>query len=146
MIKIPAIAEEILQDIFTVLWQKREAIEIENGLTPYLYRMAQHRVCDYFRKLKRDKRLLERWKQLITNAYEPVEESVFYNESTAYLLRALNKLTPQQKKVYELCRLEGYSYKQAAAQLGISPFTVKEYLGLATKTVRAYFREYMDMT
>lgn len=144
MVKDKQVAEEIVQDIFTQVWQKRDTLQFNQGFAGYLYRMGQNRVCDFYRKLQRDRQLLEKFKVTVIERYEPIEEALYYRESNALLLQALESLSPQQKKVYSLCKIEGWSYKQAARQLGISPFTVKEYLSTASKAVRNYLNNHFD--
>jgi hypothetical protein len=46
--------------------------------------------------------------------------------------------------VYKLVKENGYTYKKAAEDLGISPFTVKEYLVLANKSIRNYVLTHAD--
>jgi len=145
MVKDKQITEEILQDVFTNLWQKRETVAFNSGLGPYLYRMSQNRVIDFYRKIKRDKELLEKFKSRATEYYEPPLQTLEYREGTRLLQCALESLSPQQRKVYQLCKIDGFSYKEAAQQLGISTYTVKEYLSNATKAVRIYLADYFDM-
>lgn len=145
MVKDQQVTEEILQDIFTRIWQKRETLEFSQGLAPYLYRMAQNKVIDFYRKLKRDRKLMQKFTSSATAYYEPQTETVEYHESVRLLEHALASLPPQQRKVYRLCKIDGFSYKEAAQQLDISIYTVKEYLSTATKAVRAFLSDYFDV-
>jgi len=145
MVKDKQTTEEILQDIFTNIWQKRETLEFNQGLGPYLYRMSQNKVIDFYRKIKRDKELLRKFKSRATEYYEQQLETIEYRESTRLLQRALELLSPQQRNVYQLCKIDGLSYKEAARQLGISTYTVKEYLSTASKAVRNYLADYFDI-
>ncbi|HEY0175339.1 MAG TPA: sigma-70 family RNA polymerase sigma factor, partial [Pedobacter sp.] len=49
-----------------------------------------------------------------------------------------DQLSPQQRNVYQLCKIDGYTYKQTAEKMGISPHTVKEYLSKASQLVKSY--------
>ena len=137
--------EEILQDIFTSLWQKRETLELSQGLGPYLYRMAQNKVIDFYRKIRRGRNLMQKFTSRATACYEPQSETVEYHESVRLLEHALASLSPQQRNVYQLCKIDGFSYKEAAQQLDISIYTVKEYLSTANKAVRAFLSDYFDV-
>ena len=50
-------AEEILQNIFLIVWEKRETITINLSTKGYLFCLAENKVHDFFGKLKRDREL-----------------------------------------------------------------------------------------
>ena len=144
MIRDPLLAEEMVQELFTRIWQKRESIGRVENFPGYIYRIGQHLVHDFFRKVQRDRRLLERFRIYAEEKYEHIEEAINYQQSSAMLEKAIDQLSPQQKRVYQLVKEEGFTYKKAAAILDISPLTVKEYLVSANKSIRSYITEHMD--
>lgn len=141
----PILTEEIVQEVFARVWEKRKNKGLQENFAGYIYRISQHLVHDFFRKLQRDRRLLERFRSAIEADYEQVEELLHKKESTILLKKAIEQLPPQQKKVYELVRIEGCSYKKAAEIMGISPLTIKEYLVTTKKSIRSYLLNNMDM-
>jgi RNA polymerase sigma-70 factor (ECF subfamily) len=141
----PLLAEEMVQELFTRVWQKRTNKGLAENFAGYIYRIGQHLVHDFFRKLKRDRRLQERWRSLVEVRYEHIEEAVQYRQSTLVFERAIQQLSPQQKKVYELVKVEGCTYKMAAEIMGISPLTVKEYLTDTNKSIRRYVISHLDI-
>jgi len=146
MVKDEQMAEELVQELFTKIWQKREIIEINVDFKSYLYRIGQNLVYDFFRKLQRDKKMYERFKVIATEHYSHIEESLHLKQSEQALHKALSKLSEQQKRVYKLCRIDGYTYKQAATEMGISPHTVKEYLVKANHLVKEYLLNNLDVS
>ena len=144
MVKDDIFAEEIVQDIFTKIWQKREVINIDVSFASYIYRVAQNSVIDSFRKLQRNRELLEQFKESVASNYVHVEEEVCFKESDLLLKKALETLPPQQKKVYQLCVIEGCTYKDTAFRMEIGHNTVKEYLSKARLTVRTFVEKNMD--
>lgn len=144
VLKDKAVAEELVQEIFTRIWLKRSALDPARNFGAYLSTIAVNCVLDVFRKIKRDRVLRDRFAALITENYEHVEESMIYKECAQSAQKAVSLLSPQQYKVYQLCKVEGYTYKQAAEKLGISSFTVKEYLSAANKLIRAYMVQHTD--
>ncbi|MET0391696.1 MAG: sigma-70 family RNA polymerase sigma factor [Chitinophagaceae bacterium] len=144
MIRDPLLAEEIVQELFTRIWQKRESAGLSGNFAGYLYRIGQHLVHDFFRKIQRDRRLLERFRPLAQEHYKHIEEALDYRQSSAILEKAIEQLPPQQKKVYELVKVEGCTYKKAAEIMGISPLTVKEYLVSTNKSIRHYVLTHAD--
>lgn len=138
MVKDEVIAEEIIQDLFSRIWQKRESISIEKNFSAYLYRTGYNLLMDFYRKVKRDKQLYEKFKQVAIENYNHIEEVLHLKDSQALVSKALDTLPPQQRKVFELCRIEGYTYKEVAELLGISPNTVKEHFVKANQAIRKY--------
>ena len=90
--------------------------------------------------------MLARFKSTITGYYSHIEETIDFKESRKILEQALAVLSPQQRHVYQLCKLDGCSYKETAAKLGISPHTVKEYLYNAKQLVKAFMEANMETT
>jgi RNA polymerase sigma factor (sigma-70 family) len=76
--------------------------------------------------------------------YEHIEEGLHYRESESILREAIEQLSPQQRNVYQFCKIDGGSYKEAAEKLGISVHTVKEYLVKANKEVKNYLLNNLD--
>jgi RNA polymerase sigma factor (sigma-70 family) len=138
MVKDEQAVEEMIQVLFSRIWQQRAAISYETDFSAYLYRAASNLVCDFYRKLESDKRMMAHFKSSITEQYSHIEEGIYYRESQALLEQAMARLSPQQRHVYQLCKLDGCSYKETAAQLNISPYTVKEYLGKAKQLVKTF--------
>lgn len=138
MVKDEMIVEEMVQMLFAMIWNKRMSIHYETGFSAYLYRSGQNLVIDFYRKLQRDKKLCAHFKSMATAHYTHIEEGMHYRESEELLQKALSILSPQQRNVYQLCKLDGCSYKETASQLGISPHTVKEYLGKASLLVKTF--------
>lgn len=145
MLHDPAATEELVQELFTRIWQKRAYKGISDNFTGYMYRIAQHLVHDFFRKLKKDHMMMEKFKALTTETEAAKAEGLLQQQQSYGLIeKAIDHLPPQQKKAYKLVKQEGCTYKKAAEDMGISPFTVKEYLNLANKSIRNYLLTKVD--
>ncbi|MNY51299.1 RNA polymerase sigma factor RpoE [compost metagenome] len=71
-----------------------------------------------------------------TELYDHVDNVLFHKETSAILNKAIEALPPQQQKIFNLCKVEGRSYEEAASILGISPATVGNQLVKAVRSVR----------
>jgi RNA polymerase sigma-70 factor (ECF subfamily) len=142
MIRDPALAEELVQELFTRIWQKRDNQGLSEDFTGYMYRIALNLVYDLFRRIKRDRRLRQQFSSLASEFYEDVEQRMHNEQLSSFLQRAIEQLPKQQKRAYQLVKLEGQTYKKAAEEMGISPLTVKEYLVAATRTIRTNLSEH----
>lgn len=87
---------------------------------------------------------MEKFKLLASEHYEHIEEAITNHQSSVVLQKAIEQLSPQQKKVYDLVKGEGYTYKKTAEIMNISPLTVKEYLVAANKSIRRYLLSHMN--
>ncbi|MBB2149738.1 RNA polymerase sigma factor [Pedobacter gandavensis] len=146
MVKDEQIAEELVQELFTKIWHKRELIHTVVDFKAYLYKTGQNLVYDFFRKLQRNQKMQERFRKVVTEYYSHIEESLHLKQSEELLEKALNKLSVQQRKVYQLCKIDGYTYKEAAEEMGISVHTVKEYLTKASFLVKEYLMGHLDIS
>lgn len=142
MVRVDVIAEELVQDVFVKIWDKRHQIDPDLSFKSYLYTIAQNLVYDLYRKVARDERLQEVIKAANSELYMHVEEGVFLKETSEILNQAINNLPSQQKLVFTLCKLEGKSYEDASATLGISTSTINSHIVKATRSIKGYmFRE-----
>ena len=139
LVKSEAEAQEILQDVFLKIWENRQSIDIEKSFRSYLFKIAENKVVDFFRKAARDKKRESRLILLATYKYLPVEDLLQSDERSVILQKAIDSLPPQRQQVFRLCKLEGKSYKQVSELLNISVSTISDHIVKATKSIRDYF-------
>src|SRR5688500_13286953 len=108
--------------------------------------MAQNLVFNFYRSCKKNNVLMERFKAITeeADATASAEDRLYQQQAAGIINTAIEHLPPQQKKVYKLVKQDGYTYKMAAGEMGISPFTVKEYLNLANKSIRNYVLSHIN--
>jgi len=139
LVKQEDIAKELLQDVFLKLWEKRATLESEKATGAFLYRIAQNLTIDLFRRATSDRKLLEHISVVATELYDPASEYDQNAETKFILQQALDILPPQRKKVYMLCKLEGKTYEEASASLGVSVSTVRDHMTKASKALQKHF-------
>ena len=67
-------------------------------------------------------------------------------EQLCAIEEAMDQLSPQKRKVLELCKVQGRTYKKAAEEMHISKYTVKEYLSEALLSIKKYIGEHPPQT
>lgn len=137
MVHIQEIAEELLQDLFYKLWEKRESIDEEQSFQGYLYRISEHMVYDHYRKATRQARLAREVAQQSTELHSPIEDFIDGKDARRQIDEAIARLPDMQKQVFTLCKIEGKSYEEVSEQLGISKATINTHISRATKTLKA---------
>lgn len=133
------VAEDIVQEVFIILWEKRSSIDPSRPLLNWIFVISYNKAIDYLKAVLRTTLVSE---TSLTNAYYPVKPEVFQREQQLNLIEhAVRRLSPQQRKVIDLCKLQGRSYEYAAQELSISKHTVKEYLSTAMKNIKSYVHD-----
>ena len=141
LVKQVSIAEEILQDVFLKIWEKRETLDNQKSFRSFLYTIAKNLVVDLFRRAALDRQMLEQFIVENTALYDPFDNNSSDLESKTIVQKALDTLSPQRKKIYTLIKLEGKSYDEVAELLNISTSTINDHVVKATKAMRSYFEQ-----
>lgn len=136
LIKDEEIAQDLLQDVFIKIWEKREMLDPAKSFRPYLFRIAENNVIDFFRKAACDKKLEMKLAAACTEMYSHIEEAIYSKENSVILDQAVKQLPPQCQLVFTLCKLEGKSYKEVSQILGISVATISNHLQKASQSIR----------
>jgi RNA polymerase sigma-70 factor (ECF subfamily) len=145
LVKDEATAEELVQDIFAKIWHKREQIDIETSFGGYLFTSGRNRVYDFFATASRNQRLYERIKSTATETYSHIEEALLSRENAGILQKAIASLTPQRRRAFELCKIEGLSYKEASTIMAVSLTTIKDHMAHARTSLRKYLDEHEEI-
>ena len=146
MVKLPEIAEELLQDLFLKVWEKRESIDETQSFQGYLYRIAEHMVIDHFRKSTREARLARELALNSTELHNPTEDLINGKEFQQRISSVLESLPEMQRKVFTMCRMEGKTHDQISEQLGISKATINTHMTRAGKTIKEQLNLSSSMT
>ena len=130
------VTEEIVQDVFIKIWLKKEKLLELDNFSYYLFILSKNQTLNHLRKKANDKvRQLEWLKQFEEEVYIPDDSSVI-EEYRSLMDEAIEKLPPQQKKVYKLSREERLKHEEIAKMLDISPETVKKHIKLALRFIK----------
>lgn len=128
-------AENIVQSVFTVMWEKRKSLPLNLNLKSYLYSSVKYACLRYFKRLQ----LLDEYKKrqaealILSFADDDVEND---NELISLVQHALSQLSEQQRKIVELHVMEGKKYLEIANLLQLSENTVRTHLKRAYKILR----------
>lgn len=132
-----SVSEEILQDVFIIIWNNRNKLVTIRDFHAYLYVITKNRGLRVLKEIN----TLRRQDQASLFYQALWEKDHLHNLSEHQIQQllhdALAGLSPQQRKVFELSRLEGLPREKIAEQLGISKATVSAHLTIALRLVRA---------
>jgi RNA polymerase sigma-70 factor (family 1) len=132
-------AKEIVQDVFLILWQKRESLNIELPIRPYLYTITQNLSFNFLKRAATETRLKREVFYLSQKDYTPEWESN-YNHTQDGVNAAISKLPAKQKEIFLMSRVDFKSHDEIATHLRISKNTVKDQIFKALKSIKSYLR------
>jgi RNA polymerase sigma-70 factor (ECF subfamily) len=129
-------ANDVIQDVFLALWQKRETLTIKTSLAAYLYQSVRNRIFDHLTHQKVIARYLSSIRDFIEAGQYITEEQIRARELATIIEAEIAALPQKMREVFELSRNEELSYRDIARKLNISDKTVKQQVYNAVKILR----------
>lgn len=130
-------AEDIVQEIFTRIWENRLCLKEVEDPSAYIFTVAYHESFRYLKKVAADQKLYESVRKRMKVADNKTEEWIEVKETEQIIHHLINELPTQRQLIYKLSREEGLSYKEIGDRLHISSLTVKKQLQLALRNIRS---------
>ena len=132
------IAEEIIEDVFIKVWQKRSRIAEVESLAFYLFITTKNISCNYLRKYNRNKNIaLEELSLPYYYINASPEDLLITSETLQNINNAINQLPPQCRIIFKLVKEDGLKYKEVAALLNLNIKTIENQIGIALKKLHA---------
>lgn len=143
-------AENIVQDIFLELWEKRELFSLHTNLLAFLFTAIRNRSLNFLRH----KTIIQDTKTKILDEYnitlrtnlislESFNESAFdENNIEKIISNALEQLPEKCRQIFIMNKVEGKKQKEIAEELNISVNTVETQMGIAYKKLRHALKDY----
>ena len=133
-LKSEAEAEELVQEVFTKIWEKREGLKEELSFKSFLFTIAFNIIRKHFRT----RAYLTEYLKSGGNADLDLQTSqkITYDSLYQYIAELVNQLPGRRKEIFIKSRFEGLSIKEIAEELKISHKTVENQLTDALKFIR----------
>lgn len=135
------LAEEILQDIFVQVWQKRKELPSIRNFNSWLFILTRNRSFNVLRDIARASLNTRSVVRELPASEENADARLLSSEAEKLVSMAMERLTPAQRQAFEFFKLKGLSREETARQMGISPNTVKVHLLQGMRSIRAFFIE-----
>lgn len=138
-------AENIIQDLFLGLWERKETLSGVNNLNAYLYKLAKNKCLDHLKhKMVKEKfvsntqSLYEQEISLKLQSLESFDVELATEEKVEKVVsKAINSLPPKCREIFILSRHDGLKYKEISEKLNISVNTVETQMCIALKKLRS---------
>ncbi|MDR1379980.1 MAG: RNA polymerase sigma-70 factor [Tannerella sp.] len=138
-------AENIVQDVFVMLWEKRNALNVQISLTAYLFSLVKNKCIDC---LRHEVIVNDYKKELAVKlqALEELNHAFSSDEDIERILRdAVGKLPERCREIFIKSRIEGKTLHDIATEMNISANTVKNQLSIALKKLKIELKEYLPL-
>lgn len=133
-------AADIVQNLFTVVWEQKKFRLEENHLKAYLFNAARNACINHLKHAKVIRRyeseVTYALKEIEINHYKSGEQSLIQKEGLDRIYAAIDSLSAQQKVILQLSRFEGLKNHEIADQLQVPVRTVETRLFRALKKLR----------
>ena len=133
-LKSEADAEELVQDVFLKVWQKRFELKENLSFKAYIFTIAFNIIKKHFIRKSLTSKYFEQ--QAIDDLDLDTIQNIDFQSTKNLLDHLIDLLPPRRKEVFIKSRYEGCTLKEIAEELGTSPKTVENQLGEALKFLR----------
>jgi RNA polymerase sigma-70 factor (ECF subfamily) len=138
-------AEEIVQDLFFKLWEKRHALEIKTSVKSYLFSAVHNRCLKFIEHRSVEQRYRSYYLQHESEIDNEPAETASLNELQGVINRTLDSLPERCGRIFRLNRFEGLKYQEIAVKLSISVKTVEANMGKALKLLRKNLKGFTEL-
>lgn len=135
LLKDESQAHDAIQEVFTKIWLHKEELPGVGNFNAFLNSVTRNYLFNQLKKLAYTEALQYRHEaEMLTSrsALDKLEES----EINFHLAHIIGKLPPQQKRVYQLGKIQGFKYEEIAQELHVSKETVKSHMSEALRFIR----------
>ena len=129
------LADDITQETFITIWEKREQIDPAKNIRTYLYTIARNATITYFNREK----IKDKYYRSITvddDASAGSDDLLIAQETELLIRIAVSRMPAMRRKVFELSRFEGWDNERIARELNISKNNVYDHIYQATKDIK----------
>jgi RNA polymerase sigma-70 factor (ECF subfamily) len=128
--------KDILQELFTRIWNNRETINFNVNLQAYLYTAVRNRILNVFKHQKIRSDYVTSFESFLVNNEPTPDETLRIKELIAIIDAEVSALPPQMRLIFELSRNANLSHHEIAEKLNISPLTVKKQVNNSLRILR----------
>ena len=139
-------AEEIVQNVFCRIWEKRDQLKTDGSLKSYLYRAVHNESLNYLKhqKVKASFGIYYAG-QLQQGEEEQASKKIMTAELQQHIEAAMSGLPQQCRIIFQLSRFEQLKYQQIADHMGLSVKTVENQMGKALRIMRQKLAEFLPV-
>lgn len=135
-------AEDVVQNVLMWLWDNRQSVEVKTSLNQYLYTAVRNRCLTLITHEQVRRRVIDAIGVTMEEQAE-VPEYASIDELVARLDNEIEALPESYRVAFQMCRFSGKSYKEIAAELGVSDKTIYYRIQRALRLLRERLGEHL---
>lgn len=139
------VAEEMVQNVFLKIWEKREKLPQDANIGSYLYKSVYHESLNWLRHEKVKFSHQEHTLYSMKNETDNTADRIKMKQLEEHLQKALNDLPQQCRTIFQMSRFDELRYREIADELGISIKTVENQMGKALRLMRLKLVEFLPI-
>jgi RNA polymerase sigma-70 factor (ECF subfamily) len=128
-------SEELVQDVFLKLWDKKEMLNSSGNLRAFIYKIAVNSIYDFIRRKNMEQVFLD-YSKSDTQVSDQTWNEVVFNDMLFHVTQLIEKMPDQRRKIFVMSKKEGLSNDEIAAALHLSKRTVENQLYRATSFLK----------
>lgn len=141
IVKDDKMAQDVVQDVFTHMWERRNAIAMKDNEKSYLFSAVKNKAIERLRKIASDAKVAEVLTYLQNGTVEDQADKLLLRERINHSVR---QLPPKCQEIFVMSKVNGLTYTEIAEELGISVKTVENQIGKAYRLVRSMLTQQQD--
>ena len=136
------LAEEVVQDVFVKIWEKRDFIQPQGSLRNFVFTIAKNHTLDLLRRHNFELQYSHHLSKCLPQEHNQTEQEVIYNDYRAFAQQAIDRLPPRRKLIFKLSRQDHMTYAEISDHLGISINVVENQMSKALQTLKRYLSKF----
>ena len=145
IVKDEMAAEEMVQNVFFKIWEKKGGLNIESPALAYLYKSVYHESLNYLKHQKVKAAYQAHTVYQMKNQTDHASKKIMLSELEQQINKALSELPEQCRTIFQMSRFEELKYQEIANKLGLSIKTVENQMGKALKILRLKLVDYLPI-
>jgi RNA polymerase sigma-70 factor (family 1) len=136
------VAEEIVQDVFMSLWDKRNTSSIQN-VSSYLYACVRNKCINHIEHKIKEKKYWDYYKTFLSEQTIIKHHPIDFSSLEEQLDSGIQQLPAKSQLVFRMSRMEGRSIPEIAEALNLSEKAIEYHLTLSLKKLRAHLKDFI---
>jgi RNA polymerase sigma-70 factor (ECF subfamily) len=136
--------EEIVQEVFTKIWESRGNINTELSFSGYLLTTTKNTIFNEHRKRVNHQAYCDYILGYLQKNRQNVEDEIVYSDLMELVNKTINELPPKRQEIFKLSRFQGMPYKEISKKLSISEKTIETHIRLALRDIKSVLEPVLE--
>lgn len=145
MLEDRAEAEDVVQEVFLMLWTKRSEVAGARSLSGYLYTSVRNRILNHLTHQKVIDKYLDSMRTYMEAGGYTADELLREKELAAVIEKEIGAMPPKMREIFLMSRNEQLSHKSIGELLNISDKTVKQQVYKAVKQLKGRVEHFLKV-